>query len=176
METSSKSPSKPMEHNAEHHEDLSPQSGRPDADIDFLAENVAYGPHGIRGLLSSGPYNLSAAFLASLGGFSFGYDQGVMGIVNVLPQFHAVIPRAATAFGKGLMTGMLLLGAFVACWFYPYNLSLVDEESFAHHLRHLHDRGCHTDRIVWSSHTRRRPCDRRYRNWNSCSWSSNGIS
>lgn len=43
-----------------------------------------------------------------------------MGVVNVLPQFHRVIPLAATAFGTGFMTGMLLLGCFVGCWFYPY--------------------------------------------------------
>ncbi|TEA17231.1 Sugar transporter STL1 [Colletotrichum sidae] len=79
-------------------------------DADNLAENIPYGPSGM----------LSAAMLASLGGFSFGYDQGVMGIINVLPQFHAVIPEAETAFAKGFMTGMLLLGAFVGCWFYPY--------------------------------------------------------
>lgn len=47
-------------------------------------------------------------------------DQGVISVINTLPQFHAVIPRAETAFGKGFMTGMLLLGAFVGCWFYPY--------------------------------------------------------
>lgn len=43
-----------------------------------------------------------------------------MAIINVLPQFHAVIPRASSAFGKGFMTGMLLLGAFVGSYFYPY--------------------------------------------------------
>jgi hypothetical protein len=42
-----------------------------------LAEHVSYGPDGIRGLLTSN-YVFWAAFLASLGGFSFGYDQGVM--------------------------------------------------------------------------------------------------
>ena len=47
-------------------------------------------------------------------------DQGVISVINTLPQFHAVIPRAETAFGKGFTTGMLLLGAFVGCWFYPY--------------------------------------------------------
>jgi hypothetical protein len=35
-----------------------------------LADDVAYGPDGIRGLLGSG-YVFGAAFLASLGGFSF---------------------------------------------------------------------------------------------------------
>ncbi|KAI7458919.1 hexose carrier protein [Hortaea werneckii] len=85
-----------------------------------LAGDVAYRPKGIRGIFSSGPFILSTAFLASLGDFSFGYDQGVISIINVLPQFHAVIPRAATAFGKSFMTAMLLLGCFVGCWFFPY--------------------------------------------------------
>ncbi|KAI7264259.1 hexose carrier protein [Hortaea werneckii] len=91
-----------------------------DQSVTKLAGDVAYGPNGVRGIFSSGPYILSTAFLASLGGFSFGYDQGVISIINVLPQFHAVIPRAATAFGKSFMTAMLLLGCFVGCWFFPY--------------------------------------------------------
>ncbi|RMY72111.1 hypothetical protein D0862_14505 [Hortaea werneckii] len=91
-----------------------------DQSVTKLAGDVAYGPKGVRGIFSSGPYILSTAFLASLGGFSFGYDQGVISIINVLPQFHAVIPRAATAFGKSFMTAMLLLGCFVGCWFFPY--------------------------------------------------------
>jgi MFS family permease len=80
---------------------------------------VAYGPAGIRALFSSG-YVFGAAFLASLGGFSFGYDQGVISIINVMDQFHTVFPQTKTAFGTGFMTGMLLLGAFVGCLFMPY--------------------------------------------------------
>lgn len=79
----------------------------------------AYGPDGVRGLMSSG-YVLGAAFLASLGGFSFGYDQGVISIINVMDQFHAVFPETKTSFGTGFMTGMLLLGAFVGYLFMPY--------------------------------------------------------
>lgn len=84
-----------------------------------LGHDIAYGPDGIRGLASSG-YVFGAAVLASLGGFSFGYDQGVISIINVMDQFHETYPKAATAFGKGFMTGMLLLGAFVGCFFMPY--------------------------------------------------------
>jgi MFS family permease len=80
---------------------------------------VAYGPNGIRGLFSSG-YVFGAAFVASLGGFSFGYDQGVISIINVMDQFHSTFPQTETAFGTGFMTGMLLLGAFVGCLFMPY--------------------------------------------------------
>ncbi|KAL4893488.1 general substrate transporter [Aspergillus ambiguus] len=95
---------------AEHHEGGS---------IDIPDMIPVYGPDGVRGLVSSG-YVLGAACLASLGGFSFGYDQGVISIINVMPQFHGAIPQAGTDFGKGFMTGMLLLGAFIGCIFMPY--------------------------------------------------------
>ena len=100
---------------AEHHEDIPFEKSVESLPI----ESVSYGPNDVRGLLSS-PYVLSAAFLASLGGFSFGYDQGVISIINVMDQFHDVFPRAKTAFGTGFMTGMLLLGAFLGCLFMPY--------------------------------------------------------
>ena len=88
-------------------------------------EILSYGPGGIKELISSG-YVFGAAFLASLGGFSFGYDQGVISIINVMDKFHEAIPGTETAFGKGFMTGMLLLGAFVGCLYMPY---LVDKLS-----------------------------------------------
>ncbi|KAF7593103.1 hypothetical protein BBP40_012048 [Aspergillus hancockii] len=80
---------------------------------------ISYGPSGVRGLFHSG-YVFGAAFLASLGGFSMGYDMGVISIINVMDEFHKAYPRTETAFGKGLMTGMLLLGAFVGCIFMSY--------------------------------------------------------
>ncbi|TEA14964.1 High-affinity glucose transporter [Colletotrichum sidae] len=82
------------------------------------AEDVSYGRGGVRGLFDS-PFVGGAALLASLGGFSFGYDQGVISIINVMDQFHAVFPDAATPFGKGFMTGMLEFGAFLGCLFMP---------------------------------------------------------
>lgn len=93
-----------------------------DNDLTTIPSNVeghvSYGKSGIAGLIES-PYVLGAAFLASMGGFSFGYDQGVISIVNVMEQFHATFPRAETAFGKGFMTGMLEFGAFIGCFFMP---------------------------------------------------------
>lgn len=86
---------------------------------DIFAENLAYGPDGIRGLMGNS-YVFGAAFLASLGGFSFGYDQGVISIINVMEQFQDVFPQTKTAFGTSLMTAMLLLGAFIGCIFMPY--------------------------------------------------------
>ncbi|KAG9532581.1 hexose carrier protein, partial [Aureobasidium melanogenum] len=84
-----------------------------------LAGEVAYGKNGLRGIIES-PFVFGAAMLASLGGFSFGYDQGVISIINVMPQFHETFPYAKTGFGKGFMTGMLELGAFIGCFFMPY--------------------------------------------------------
>ncbi|THY80684.1 hexose carrier protein [Aureobasidium pullulans] len=37
-----------------------------------------------------------------------------------MPQFHETFPYAATGFGKGFMTGMLELGAFIGCFFMSY--------------------------------------------------------
>jgi MFS family permease len=86
---------------------------------DLFAEDLAYGPDGMRGLLGNS-YVFGAAFLASLGGFSFGYDQGVISIINVMDQFKEAFPQTKTAFGTSFMTAMLLLGAFVGCIFMPY--------------------------------------------------------
>lgn len=36
-----------------------------------------------------------------------------------MDKFHEVYPRAASAFGKGFMTGMLEFGAFIGCFFMP---------------------------------------------------------
>lgn len=98
-------------------------AGKKDAEhletAEVFLDEVSYGPTGIQGVFSSW-YVSGAAFLASLGGFSFGYDQGVISIINVMPLFHEAFPPAKTAFGTGFMTGMLLLGAFVGCLFMPY--------------------------------------------------------
>lgn len=102
---------------AEHREETQSQ---PSLDVqNALDADVSYGPGGMRGILGS-PFVFGAAALASLGGFSMGYDQGVISIINEMDQFHAVFPQALTAFGKGFMTGMLLLGAFVGCLFMSY--------------------------------------------------------
>ncbi|KFY89734.1 hypothetical protein V500_05523 [Pseudogymnoascus sp. VKM F-4518 (FW-2643)] len=88
-------------------------------DEDIFAENLAYGPDGIRGLVGNS-YVFGAAALASLGGFSFGYDQGVISIINVMEQFGEAFPQTRSAFGTSFMTAMLLLGAFIGCIFMPY--------------------------------------------------------
>lgn len=91
----------------------------PLANPEAWMQSVSYGPGGVRGLFANS-YVFGAAFLASLGGFSFGYDQGVISIINVMSNFHRAFPQAETAFGTSFMTSMLLLGAFVGCFFMPY--------------------------------------------------------
>ncbi|KAL1866184.1 hypothetical protein Daus18300_006848 [Diaporthe australafricana] len=84
---------------------------------------ISYDNKGISGIIRS-PYVFGAALLASFGGFSFGYDQGVVSLILTLPQFHQQFPEIAPGhprygFNTGFMTGMLEFGAFVGCIFFP---------------------------------------------------------
>lgn len=84
---------------------------------------ISYDSHGISGIIRS-PYVFGAALLASFDGFSFGYDQGVISLILTMPQFHQQFPDIAPGhpsygFNTGFMTGMLELGAFVGCIFFP---------------------------------------------------------
>jgi sugar porter (SP) family MFS transporter len=90
----------------------------------LAAEEVHYGQAGVKAFLSS-PYVFGAALLASMGGFSYGYDQGVISLILVMPQFRTQYPQVDAAarhygFNTGFMTGMLLLGGFLGCLCYPY--------------------------------------------------------
>lgn len=82
-----------------------------------------YDDKGISGIIRS-PYVFGAALLASFGGFSFGYDQGVISLILTMPQFHDAFPEVAPGhrrygFNTGFMTGMLEFGAFIGCLFFP---------------------------------------------------------
>ena len=56
---------------------------------------------------------LCAAF-AALSGLLFGYDQGVVSVILVEPQFLAVFPLIDQGgFWKGLLTAMIELGALL---------------------------------------------------------------
>ncbi|KAM5344354.1 hypothetical protein ACJ41O_012891 [Fusarium nematophilum] len=84
---------------------------------------ISYDNKGIGGIVRS-PYVFGAALLASFGGFSFGYDQGVISLILTMPQFHQTFPDIAPGhprygFNTGFMTGMLEFGAFVGCLFFP---------------------------------------------------------
>ena len=52
-------------------------------------------------------------------------DQGVISLILVMPQFRSQYPQCSPTsphygFNTGFMTGMLLLGGFLGCLFYPY--------------------------------------------------------
>jgi hypothetical protein len=113
----SRKPPRPIKEGpfAEHDETAAAIQGT----VDHVLDPVSYGPGGLRGIYHS-PNVFGTALLASLGGFSMGYDMGVISVINTMEQFHAVFPRAESGFGEGLMTGMLLLGSFVGCLFMPY--------------------------------------------------------
>ncbi|KAF2159837.1 hypothetical protein M409DRAFT_70735 [Zasmidium cellare ATCC 36951] len=105
-------------HEMDHSEEKSKESSALDYD------DVTYGHNGIKGLLAS-PYVVGAAFLASLGGFSFGYDQGVISLILTMDQFHNRFPETkpghpGQGFYTGFMTAMLELGAFLGCLVYPW--------------------------------------------------------
>ncbi|KAI4129854.1 MAG: hypothetical protein LQ338_002037 [Usnochroma carphineum] len=76
-----------------------------------------YGPTGFQGVFISSYAALCAAF-AALGGMVFGYDQGVVSVVLVMPQFLSRFPRVSetasgAGFWKGLLTAMIELGALI---------------------------------------------------------------
>ncbi|KII95512.1 hypothetical protein PLICRDRAFT_34394 [Plicaturopsis crispa FD-325 SS-3] len=70
--------------------------------------SYSYGPKGLSGLLHN-YYALGCAIFASIGGLTFGYDQGVIANVLVMKDFTARWPIGA--WEKGLMTAVLELGA-----------------------------------------------------------------
>ncbi|KAH8704830.1 putative MFS monosaccharide transporter [Talaromyces proteolyticus] len=72
---------------------------------------------GVRGLLHD-PHVVLCTACATLGGFLFGYDQGVISVTLVMPQFIDKFPRIAltasgAGFWKGFLTAMIELGAFL---------------------------------------------------------------
>lgn len=76
-----------------------------------------YGPPGLKGVLAN-PFVLLCAACSTLGGLTFGYDQGVISVILVMDQFLNRFVEVAeghpgSGFWKGLMTAMLELGAFV---------------------------------------------------------------
>ncbi|KAF8706957.1 hypothetical protein AX14_013755 [Amanita brunnescens Koide BX004] len=79
-------------------------------DPDTLDYSYSYGPKGLSGLRHNW-YTLLCACLASIGGLSFGYDQGVIANVLVMPDFVKRWP--ITPLQIGSMTAILELGALL---------------------------------------------------------------
>ncbi|KAI4248749.1 MAG: hypothetical protein LQ352_005826 [Teloschistes flavicans] len=76
-----------------------------------------YGPSGFKGVFISS-YAASCAAFAALGGMVFGYDQGVVSVILVMPQFLSRFPRVSetasgAGFWKGFLTAMIELGALI---------------------------------------------------------------
>ncbi|KAF9463521.1 general substrate transporter [Collybia nuda] len=92
----------------------SPSSGRHGGtfslETDGHTYTYSYGPKGLAGLLHN-YYALICAFFASIGGLTFGYDQGVIANVLVMHDFQERWP--ITPLQKGVMTAVLELGALI---------------------------------------------------------------
>lgn len=86
----------------------------------FPTTRQPYCQPGLRGVLSSRYITLCAIF-AAMGGLLFGYDQGVVSVILVEPQFLQRFTRidetsaagGSAGFWKGLLTAMIELGALL---------------------------------------------------------------
>ena len=95
----------------------SDEVGKPRKDS-LTAELSEYEPYvkpGFFGMWQS-KFVVICAFVVRLGGFLFGYDQGVISIILTTDQFIGTFPRIADdapngAFWKGFLTALLQLGA-----------------------------------------------------------------
>ncbi|KAF8845934.1 general substrate transporter [Paxillus ammoniavirescens] len=85
-----------------------PHGGSLTVGADGHSYTYSYGPGGITGLFRN-RYATGCAIFASIGGLSFGYDQGVIANVLVMKEFLARWP--ISPWEKGLMTAVLELGA-----------------------------------------------------------------
>ncbi|KAM0746218.1 putative hexose transport-related protein [Meredithblackwellia eburnea MCA 4105] len=95
--------------------DLHPDTVKYVNDPQALAD--AIGGHSLRDLVKS-PIALASAVSACLGGLLFGFDQGILSLVYIMPRFLAQFPEidsatSSTGLNKGVMTGLLELGAFL---------------------------------------------------------------
>ncbi|ORX53198.1 general substrate transporter [Hesseltinella vesiculosa] len=65
--------------------------------------------------LSENPILLMVAFFSSIGGFLFGYDQGVISSIQEMESFRARFPMTSTE--NGLVVSILELGAWLGSYF-----------------------------------------------------------
>ncbi|KAK8168440.1 general substrate transporter [Phyllosticta citrichinensis] len=90
------------------------------SDLPVYETREPYGPPGFRGLLTS-HYVLLCASFSAMGGLLFGYDQGVVSVILVMPQFLEWFPQVSDSapgggFYKGLLTAMIELGALLGAF------------------------------------------------------------
>lgn len=81
---------------------LNPGSGPGSSSQAFYTYTYRYGPPGVAGLLRN-KYTFACALFASIGGLTFGYDQGVIANVLVMKDFLERWPDVG-AWEKGLMS------------------------------------------------------------------------
>ncbi len=79
-----------------------------------------YGPPGFQGVFMNS-YAALCALFCSIGGMIFGYDQGVVSVVLVMPQFLSRFTQvsetsASAGFDKGLLTAMIEFGALIGAF------------------------------------------------------------
>ena len=86
--------------------DLTPAGSSP---RDSYTYTYRYGPPGVAGLLQN-RYTLACALFASIGGLTFGYDQGVIANVLVMKDFLQRWPDVGP-WEKGLMSMSRVLPA-----------------------------------------------------------------
>ncbi|KAL4895131.1 general substrate transporter [Aspergillus ambiguus] len=101
-------------------DDPSPVKGFSHHAEDIFHERDPYGPSGLRGLVAN-PFVFCCAACSTLGGLTFGYDQGVVSVLLVMDQFLERFTELAeghpgSSFWKGLMTAMIELGAFIGAF------------------------------------------------------------
>ncbi|CAM0134779.1 hypothetical protein VKS41_000667 [Umbelopsis sp. WA50703] len=75
------------------------------------------GSGGLKGLIAN-PFVFATAVFASLGGLLFGYDQGVISGVLVMPHFMDRFPLNPTE--KGFVVAILELGCWAGAWIAGY--------------------------------------------------------
>lgn len=79
-----------------------PGSGSSSFTLDSYTYTYRYGPPGVPGLLHN-KYALACALFASIGGLTFGYDQGVIANVLVMKDFLERWPNVGP-WEKGVMS------------------------------------------------------------------------
>lgn len=79
------------------------------------SDREPYGPSGVTGILYN-PFVALCASCATLDGLLFGYDQGVVSVILVTPQFLDRFPEVNSGFWKGLLTAMIELGAVIGAF------------------------------------------------------------
>ncbi|CDS06946.1 hypothetical protein LRAMOSA09469 [Lichtheimia ramosa] len=86
-------------------------------DVVIPARQPIQTTNALKGLISN-PYVFATALFASIGGVTFGYDQGVISGVQTMETFTARFPMSSTE--QGFVVAILELGAWAGSWLTAY--------------------------------------------------------